>query len=207
MRKSIYVPELTKAISNTLLSKIIDSVRLLPNQNHTDGLNLLEEALTLYPGAAGITKISTEKFLLSFVDGDDEVCVRKSARCLHLLQQVIKTIFLVELSSRISYNQSSSMFQTRGGGTQSAAHKTAWSNLQLALIGSLHELLDGIYSSTSELVDSFGGTERLLLPDLLLSDEPVIRTVQLVSRFRNLITFLHVALVFVQLSNKLSISF
>lgn len=84
----MHIPELTKAISNTLLSKIIESIRLLPASNHGDALVLLEEALSLYPGAAGITKINTEKFLLSFVDVDHAVTVKQSARCLHLLQQV-----------------------------------------------------------------------------------------------------------------------
>lgn len=75
-------------MSNTLLSKILENLRLLPVDNHPEALILLEEALRLFPGAAGITKITTEKFLLSFVDSDNAGTVKQSARCLHLLQQV-----------------------------------------------------------------------------------------------------------------------
>lgn len=88
LRKSTHVPEITKAISNTLLSKIIECTRTLPAGTHYGALRFLQLALSTYPGAAGITKTTTEKYILSFVDSDDDSLVTEAARCMQLLQQV-----------------------------------------------------------------------------------------------------------------------
>lgn len=151
----------------------MESTLNLPAEAHFAALKFLEVAMKTYPGAAGIGKTSTEKFIFSFIDSHDEVLVRQSAKCLHLLQQ------------------------TRGGGAQSSAHKLAWTNLQLSLLGSIHELLNGIYANTSEVVDGFAGIERLPITDLQLSDEPFARTKQITTRFKNLCKYFQIALVYV----------
>lgn len=151
----------------------MESTLNLPENAHFCALKFLEIAMKTYPGAAGIGKTVTEKFILSFVDSQNEALVTQSAKCLHLLQQ------------------------TRGGGAHSSAHKLAWTHLQLCLLGSIHELLNGIYSNTSEIVDGFTGTERLAIAELQLSDEPILRTLQLVTRFKNLCRYLQVVLLYV----------
>lgn len=172
--KAVHVPELTKAINGNLLAKIMETTLNLPadmRDAQIAALRFLESAMRLYSGAAGIGKSTTEKFILSFVDSSDDTLVAASGRCLLLLQQ------------------------TRGGGAQSAAHKLAWSQLQTLILGTLHDLLDGCFANTSEFIDTLTGTaERLPLSSLQLSDEPILRANQLVTRFRNVCKFLQIAL-------------
>lgn len=87
-QKSVHVPELGKAMSNNLLAKIMESTIGLPAGTHFAALKFLEVAMQTYPGAAGLAKSATEKFIVSFVDTQDNSLVVQSGKCLQLLQQV-----------------------------------------------------------------------------------------------------------------------
>lgn len=174
LHKSAHVPELSKALSNTLLAKIADAVLAVPPASHRAALALLEQAQRLYPGAVSIARATVEQWILSFADSADEQLVRQSARCLHLLQQ------------------------TRGGGGQAgAAHKIAWQQLQAGLLAQLHQLLDALYANVPEVMDACQahGVKAVPLAELALSDEPVARYGQLAQRFRNVCEYLRCALV------------
>lgn len=176
LRKSVHVPDLAKSMSNTLLAKLIEALLQLPAAVHGEALQLLELTQRLYPGAAMLSRSATESWIVSFVDSGDEQLVRRSGRCLHLLQQ------------------------TRGGGgTGGTAHKAAWTALQRQLVAELHQLLDVIYANTPEVIDARtdddeAGAAKFQLPELRLSDEPVQRIAQLVQRFRNVCDYLRSAL-------------
>lgn len=75
-------------MSNSLLGKIMESTVGLPVGTHFAALKFLEVAMQTYPGAAGLAKMATEKFILSFVDTQDNSLVVQSGKCLQLLQQV-----------------------------------------------------------------------------------------------------------------------
>lgn len=75
-------------MSNNLLAKIMESTIGLPAGTHFAALKFLEVAMQTYPGAAGLAKAATEKFILSFVDTQDNALVVQSGKCLQLLQQV-----------------------------------------------------------------------------------------------------------------------
>lgn len=174
LHKSVHVPELSKALSNTLLAKLSEALLSLPPAAHSAALALLEQAQRLYPGAASLSRAATERWILSFADSADAVLVRQSGRCLLLLQQ------------------------TRGGGgAGGTAHQLAWAALQQALLAQLHELLDALFANTPEVMDAFvpaADAAPLAWPALLLSDEPVARHVQLVQRFRNVAEYMRCAL-------------
>lgn len=175
LHKSVHVPELSKALSNTLLAKLTEALLSLPAAAHSAALALLEQAQRLHPGAASLSRAATERWILSFADSADAQLVRQSGRCLLLLQQ------------------------TRGGGgAGGTAHQAAWAALQQALLGELHRLLDALFVHTPEVMDVFvasADAAQLGWPELQLSDEPVARHVQLVQRFRNVAEYLRGALV------------
>lgn len=176
VRRSVHVPDLGKAISGNLLTKIVESVIAVPAQCQLAAHGCLQVCMELYPGPCGSTRNAIEKHLASFVDQTDAVIVREAGKCLLLLQQV------------------------RGGGQQGVSQKGAWALLQTQLIESLHANLDQIYANTAETYDggNVGGNEtngtRLKFPELELSPEPMIRATQLVTRFGNLCQFLRTSL-------------
>lgn len=127
LRKSAYVPELSKALSNTLLARLHDALIGLGAEHASTAMALLEGAQRLYAGAAAISRPATLAWLLRFADASDGRLVRQAGRCLVLHQQ------------------------TRGGGAAGATHADNWSALQLALLGQLHQLLDALYAQTPEV--------------------------------------------------------
>ena len=66
--------------------------------------------------------------------------------------------------------------------------------MQKSLIFEMHNVLDQIYSNTSETFDSLTDVDTLKIAELELSDEPIKRAEQLVTRFSNLCTFLQMCL-------------
>lgn len=176
VRRSSHVPDLAKAISSNLLSKIIDSVTGAPTQCQPAALTCLQICMELYPGPCGSARNIIEKHLASFIDQTDAGLVKQVGRCLQLLQQI------------------------RGGGNQGLSQKSAWAQLQLQLVGTLHANLDLIYANTAETYDGghFGGNEAdamlLKVPELNLSAEPISRATQLVTRFCNVTQYLRTAL-------------
>lgn len=164
------MPEISKAISNNLLLKILETVPSTPPVAVSAALKFLETAMKIYPGPSGALRTFIEKFILSFVDSIDESLLKQSAKCLQLLQQV------------------------RGSGSHGSTHKVSWGQLHLQIIGSIHEMLDAVYINTDETVDGSEHDDRLKIEQLTLKDEPINRVSQLVTRLRNLCTILEVVL-------------
>lgn len=163
------MPEISKAISNNLLIKILETIPSTPSVAVSSALKFLETAMKTYPGPSGALRTFIEKFILSFID-TDETLLKQSAKCLQLLQQV------------------------RGSGSHGSTHKVSWGQLHLQIIGSIHEMLDAIYMNTDETLDGSDHEDRLKIEQLILKDEPINRVSQLVTRLRNLCTILEVVL-------------
>lgn len=173
LTKSIIIPDLSKTISSTLLSKIIESVNGLPSECYFAALKCLEICMKLYAGPCGSSRGIIDRFLCGLVDSTNRSLVLQAGKCLHLLQQV----------------------RGGGGGVQGMSQKGAWSLLQSQLLGSLHRILDDIYANTMETYDgNMGDAITLKIAELNLSAEPLERAVQLVTRFKNLCEYLRVAL-------------
>lgn len=178
LAKSIHIPDLGKAISSNLLSKIIESVNGLSPECHLAALKCLENCMKLYAGPSGSSRGIIDRFLANFIDSPNPALVVQSGKCLLQLQQV------------------------RGGNVQGTSLKGAWSNLQLQILGSLHVLLNQLFSNATETYDGLNFDEEvttLKVTELNLSPEPVERATQLLTRFRNLCEYLRIALWFVNL--------
>lgn len=173
LAKSVHIPDLGKAISNNLLSKIIESVNALPPECHLAALKCLENCMAYYAGPCGSSKGAIERFLGQFIDSTNRAAVIHSGKCLLQLQQV------------------------RGGGGQGTSIKSAWTNLQAQILGSLHGVLNQLFANTAETYDGFNFDEEistLKVAELNLGPEPIEKATQLLTRFRNLCEYLQIAL-------------
>lgn len=173
LAKSVHIPDLGKAISSNLLCKIIESVNGLPSECHLSALKCLENCMKQYAGPCGSSRAIIDRFLGSFIDSSDPILVNISGKCLLQLQQV------------------------RGGNVQGTSLKSAWSNLQLQLLGSLHVILNQLFANTAETYDGYNFDEEiatLKVVELNLSPEPVERATQLLTRFKNLCEYLRIVL-------------
>lgn len=171
--KSVHIPDLGKAIASNLMGKIMETVNDLPTECHLAALKCVENCMQLYAGPSGASRGIIDRFLANFVDSSNHALVIQSGKCLLQLQQV------------------------RGGNTQGTSVKSAWSNLQLQLLGSLHTILNQLFANTNETYDGYNFDEDIVTlktPELNLSPEPVQRATQLVTRFKNLCDFLRIAL-------------
>lgn len=174
LKKSIHIPELSKAISGNLLSKIIETISAshTPSIAHFAALKFLEIAMITFAGPCGSSKKQIQTFVLSFVDSQTDDIVKQTGKCLQLLQQI------------------------RGGGAQGISHKNAWAQLQSQLLGSLHEHLSALFTNTIETFDDGGEQmETLDVPEIELSDEPLPRALQLETRFVNICKYFVAVLV------------
>lgn len=124
----------------------------------------------MFPGACAPVRGKLEKFILKFIDSTDENLVLWSAKCFHILQQI------------------------KGGSVEGLNAKQAWHFYQTKLIGNLHQLLEILFANVTEFYDDPIEKATLKIPALKLSDEPIARAYQAVTRFNNLVTFLKVAL-------------
>lgn len=173
LAKSVHIPDLGKAISSNLLSKIIESVNGLPAECHLAALKCLENCMKQYAGPCGSSRAIIDRFLGTFIDSTNPVLVNNSGKCLLQLQQV------------------------RGGNVQGTSLKSAWSNLQLQILGSLHVILNQLFANTAETYDGYNFDEEistLKVVELNLSPEPVERATQLLTRFKNLCEYLRIVL-------------
>lgn len=173
LAKSVHIPDLGKAISSNLLSKIIESVNGLPPECHLAALKCLENCMKFYAGPSGASKGAIERFLGQFIDSTNRAVVICSGKCLLQLQQV------------------------RGGSAQGTSVKSAWSNLQSQILGSLHGIMNQLFVNATETYDGFNFDEEittLKVAELNLSPEPIERATQLLTRFRNLCEYLRIAL-------------
>lgn len=169
----MHIPDLGKAISNNLLSRIIESVVGLPPECHVAALKCLENCMKFYAGPSGSSRGAIERFLEPLIDSTNRSIIVHSGKCLQQLQQV------------------------RGGSAQGGSPKTAWANLQSQILGSLHQTLNQLYANVTETYDGFSADEELVtlkVAELNLSPEPVERAAQLLTRFQNLCEYLRIAL-------------
>lgn len=171
--KSVHIPDLGKAIASNLLSKIVESVNGLPPECHLAALKCLETCMKLYAGPSGASRAIIDRFLTTFIDSTNQSLVIQSGKCLLQLQQV------------------------RGGSAQGTSVKGAWSNLQSQLFGSLHTILNQLFANTTETYDGFNFDEEittLKTVELNLSPEPIQRATQLLTRLKNVVDYLRIAL-------------
>lgn len=173
LRKSVHIPDLGKAISSNLLSKIIETINGVPPECNLAALKCMEVCMQLYPGPSGASRTIIDRFIGTFIDSTNHELVIQSGKCLLQLQQV------------------------RGGGVQGSSVKGAWSNLQSQLLGSLHIILNQLFANATETYDGCNFDEEITTlkgVELNLSPEPIQRATQLLTRFQNLIDYLRIAL-------------
>lgn len=173
LAKSVHIPELGKAISNNLLSKIIESLIGLPPECHLAALKCLENCMRHYAGPCGSSKGGIERFLGQFIDSTNRLAVIHSAKCWLQLQQV------------------------RGGSAQGTSVKAAWTNFQSQILGSLHGTMNQLFAKATETYDGYNFDEEITMlnvSELSLSPEPIERATQLSTRLRNLCEYLRIAL-------------
>lgn len=171
--KSVFIPDLGKAIANNLLSKLIESVNVVPSECHLAALKCLENCMKLYAGPSGASRGIIDRFIGNFIDSTSQELVFQSGKCLLQLQQI------------------------RGGSVQGTSLKSAWSNLQSQLLVSLHALLNQLFVNTTETYDGVNfddETSVVKAVELNLSPEPIERTTQLLTRFKNLCEYIRIAL-------------
>lgn len=164
------IPELSKSFANNIVGKISEVVEQSPSSGHLEALKCVEACIRTFPGACSSVRGKLEKFILKFIDSTDENIVLWSAKCFHILQQI------------------------KGGSVEGLNAKQAWHFYQTKLVGNLHQLLEILFSNVTEFYDDPIEKSTLKIPALKLSDEPIARAYQTVTRFNNLITFLKVAL-------------
>lgn len=177
LEKSVHIPDLGKAITSNLLSKIIESIQGLPRECFLSALKCVETCMRIYPGSCGASRGIIERFLENFIDENDVGLVQRVGKCHHMLQQV------------------------RGGGNQGIKQKDSWSIHQLRLIHLIHDVLDLIFQHTSETVDGNVPIDNEDLkkaiarwPSLKLITDPLPRITALFIRLRNLCKFLQITL-------------
>lgn len=169
--RSVHIPDLSKSIASTLLSKIIETVNGTPPECYFAALKCLEACMKHYAGPSGSSRGIIDRFLCSLIDSQNHTLILQSGKCLHLLQQV------------------------RGGGVQGISQKNAWSLLQSQLLGSAHRVLNEMYANTIETFDvKIDELDSLKTSELNLSADPLERATQLTTRFRNLCEYLRIAL-------------
>lgn len=90
------------------------------------------------------------------------------------------------------------ILQIRGGGNQRIIHKNAWALYQTQLIRSIHNIYDLLFAHISETFEYTQSSEyeipKLPYDDNLSNVEPIARAITLFTRFKNLCTYLEVAL-------------
>lgn len=173
LAKSVHIPDLGKSIASNLLSKIIETVNGLSPECYLAALKCLENCMKLYAGPSGASRSIIDRFLGTLIDSPNQALIVQSGKCLLQLQQV------------------------RGGNIQGTSLKSAWSNLQSQLLGSLHAILNQLFANTTETYDGANFDDEistLKVPELNLSPEPVERAAQLLTRFRNLCEYLRIVL-------------
>lgn len=168
--KSTNIPDLSKSFSSNIVGKISEVIDQSPPSGHLEALKCVEVIIRTFPGACTTVRSKFEKFTLKFIDSTDENLVLWSAKCYHILQQV------------------------KGGSVEGLNAKQAWQFYQTKLVGNLHELLEVLFMNVTEFYDDPIEKATLKLPALKLSDEPIAKAYQTVTRFNNLVTFLKVAL-------------
>ncbi|XP_055371693.1 proline-, glutamic acid- and leucine-rich protein 1 [Condylostylus longicornis] len=172
LEKSCNIPELAKSFSGNYVGKICEMLRLSEPNSYLSTLKCLSICLKNYPGSCGGgSRNLIEQFLIkNFVDSSEQNFVKLSGICLHLLQQV------------------------KGGSAFGNSQKVSWKTYQLKLLGSLHNILDLLFINCAEYFDFEKEEYNLDLYPLNLSDEPLSRTGQLTTRFKNLVNYLMIAI-------------
>lgn len=168
--KSSEGKELVKTIASTYLSRLVLNLVDTPKNCHFVALQCLSACLLHYGGHCSPLQGRIEKFILNFVDSQDERITQEAAKCLLLMQQLA------------------------GGGVQGVNHNKSWGKLQSRLLGSLSDTLIAIFGDELSSGDNADSESKLNLPEIDLSSGPLKRIVDLIQRFRNLCTFFSVAL-------------
>ncbi|XP_059621062.1 proline-, glutamic acid- and leucine-rich protein 1-like [Phlebotomus argentipes] len=170
--KSSDAKELMKAIGITYLSRLVMNLVDAPKNCHLSALLCLQTCLTHYGGQCSPLQGRIERFILAFVDTEDDRLALEAGKCLLLMQQL------------------------SGGGVQGVNHHKAWGRLQNRLLVSLYDTLSAIFGSNVAARETAEATDdSLTLPEIDMSAGPLKRIMNLIQRFKNLTTFFSVALV------------
>uniref|UniRef100_A0A182W163 holocytochrome-c synthase n=1 Tax=Anopheles minimus TaxID=112268 RepID=A0A182W163_9DIPT len=171
IHRSLGSNELHKLLVSNL-PKLLESVGpKLPSSAVPSALSFLELAMQHYAGASGPVKNRIESFLYSLVDSTSRPVINSTARCMLLLQQI------------------------RGGGQHGTLHKKTWEEYYLKLVDTIHDLLNQIFAHTPETFDEEENLERLKLPPIASTTNPMRKAQLLSIRAVNLIAFLDEAIV------------
>lgn len=160
-------PDTNKIVQSKYVQKIVEAI-VGGQSSPIEALNCLSICMTLHAGSSGIYKNKIYDYCISFIDSTDVELIEIVAICLHLLQQ------------------------TRGGSVGGGVYKKCWAEYHEKTIASLTDVLEQIKNKKAK--EGVGKSEKLSLPELKLSPEPVNLYTQLLIRFNNLSTLLRVQL-------------
>lgn len=160
-------PDTNKIVQSKYVQKIVEAA-VASSSAPINALNCLAICMELHAGTSGVFKNKIHEFCIQFIDNPDTQLIEHVALCLHLLQQ------------------------TRGGSVSGGVYKKCWAEYHEKNINSLVSILERIKDKSAK--DVVGKSEKLQLPELKLSPEPVNLYTQLLVRFKNLATLLCVAL-------------
>lgn len=172
VERSILTTEFSKQISHSVLQKIFEAAYDVPDEAETESLNCLIQCMLTYPGPCGPSKNIVEKISFKYIDSTHEGLVQRAGMCLLLMQQ------------------------TRSGGEAGIMHKKYFTEYHIQIIGSLHYYLNILLENVDENydVDEDSDEEKLRIPEMKVSHEPVAKIVRISQRIINLLIFLKEAL-------------
>lgn len=171
VEKSSHAPTLAKTLTSNILSKFFECLSSIPLNARKSALATVEICIKLYPGTCGQSYKNIERFLFQSIDSIVEPVVYASGSCLLQFQTVRKP-----------------------GGQANVNQKDAWKTYQTQLIGSIVELMDELFSDVTVYHEQITVSDRLNLVPIDLSDDPLMRVLQISTRLTNLCTYTKAAL-------------
>uniref|UniRef100_A0A336MUC4 CSON007010 protein n=1 Tax=Culicoides sonorensis TaxID=179676 RepID=A0A336MUC4_CULSO len=172
IERSIEAHEFHKQISHSIIQKIFEAAYDPGEAAECNAINCVNQCMISYPGPSGPSKNIVEKIAFKYIDSSNTELVRGAAISLLLMQQ------------------------TRSGGEAKVMHEKYFTEYHVQIIGSLHYYCNILFENVDENydVDQDSDEEKLKLPDLRFSHEPVSKTAQLSQRIINLLIFLREAI-------------
>lgn len=167
MRITAQNPDTNKFVQSKYVQKIVEAA-VASSVNPRNVLACLAVCMELHAGPAGIYKNKIYEYCINFIDNPESELIEHVAECLHLLQQ------------------------TRGGSVGGGVYKKCWAEYHEKTVNTLVSILERVKSKSAK--ETTGKSEKLQLPELKLSPEPVNMYTQLLVRFKNIAQLLCVAL-------------
>ncbi|XP_063706813.1 proline-, glutamic acid- and leucine-rich protein 1-like isoform X2 [Culicoides brevitarsis] len=165
IERSVDASEFMKQINHSLLQKILETAyNTTANNVEYKVINCIIQCMLSYPGLCGPSKNVVEKIAFKYIDSTSTELVRGAALMLFLMQL------------------------TRSGGEAKILHKKYFTEYSEQIIGSIHQCFNELFTNVEESFEIEPNCDetKLKLPELILSNDPVIKVAQMTQRILNL---------------------